>query len=118
MQTVNSKYSALVRKNGRLQWLPVPGCISASEAREQAEKMYSGDIQMVVFEGPDRQNKSQKSSYHRTESSSEYSEGSFLGMLILLGIALVITIIANFWQYILVGVGLAIFAYIMHLKKS
>ena len=51
MSTKN--FEVLLQKNGRIQWMPVPGCITHSEARSQGEEMYDGNILQTRFSGVD-----------------------------------------------------------------
>lgn len=50
---MTKKFDVLVQKNGRIQWMSVPGCITHSEARAQGEEMYDGKILQTRFNGVD-----------------------------------------------------------------
>lgn len=44
-------FDVLVQKNGRIQWMEVPGCINHAEARAQGEQMYDGKVLQTRFNG-------------------------------------------------------------------
>jgi len=48
---MSKNYDVLVQKNGRIQWMSVPGCITHSEARSQGEEMYDGKILQTMNNG-------------------------------------------------------------------
>jgi hypothetical protein len=109
-----AKFSALIRKSGRLQWMPVPGCINSQEAREQAEQMYAGSVQQIRFDGRTKDFSSDES----FSNDSNDSETSFGSILALLAVLFVITIVVNFWQYIIAGGAIILFVIIMKMRNS
>jgi len=94
-------FEVLVQKNGRIEWLPVPGCINHNEARAQGEQMYSGKVIQTRFLGSDNDTSSSKSS-----SSSEDSGGGLA--LLMVGLALIILV--SLWPLFVFG-GLAYLGY-------
>ena len=44
-------FDVLVQKNGRIQWMEVPGCINHAEARAQGEQMHDGKVLQTRFNG-------------------------------------------------------------------
>ena len=94
-------FEVLVQKNGRIEWLPVPGCINHSEARAQGEQMYAGKVIQTRFLGSDNSTSSSKSS-----GSSGDWEGSFALCVIALGAIIVVSL----WPLFLVG-GLSYLGY-------
>jgi hypothetical protein len=100
-------FEVLVQKNGRIEWLPVPGCINYNEARDQGEKMYAGKVIQTRFLGV--------SSSTSSSSSSSSSGGDWEGGFALCAIALGGIIIISLWPLFLVG-GLSYLGYKLYKK--
>lgn len=94
-------FEVLVQKNGRIEWLPVPGCINHNEARSQGEQMYAGKVIQTRFLGVDNSTSSSKSS----GSSGDWEGGFALAVIALGGIILI-----SMWPLFLFG-GLAYLSY-------
>lgn len=90
---MSKNFDVLVQKNGRIQWLPVPGCITHAEARSQGEEMYDGNILQTRFNGMDDDNDS--------GSSGDYSN-AFSGLVLLAAGAGLILVI-SMWPIFLIG---------------
>lgn len=99
-------FEVLVQKDGRIQWMSVPGCINHNEARAQGEKMYAGKVIQTRFLGVDNSSSSSSKS-----SGSGDSEGGFALVVIALGGIIVISL----WPLFLVG-GLAYLGYKLYQK--
>jgi hypothetical protein len=95
-----SKFEVLVQKDGRIQWMEVPGCINHKEARLQGEKMYAGKI---------LQTRSSSGNSSSSTSSSNSSESSFDGFALGV-IALGVIIVISMWPLFVVG-GLTYLGY-------
>lgn len=92
MSTKN--FDVLVQKNGRIQWLPVPGCITHAEARSQGEEMYDGNILQTRFNGMDDND-------NDSGGSVEYST-AFSGLVLFAaGVGLILVI--SMWPIFLIG---------------
>lgn len=94
-------FEVLVQKNGRIEWLPVPGCINHNEARSQGEQMYAGKVIQTRFLGVDNSTSSSKSSG---------SSGDWEGGLALCVIGIGLLLIVSLWPLFLFG-GLAYLGY-------
>lgn len=92
MSTKN--FDVLVQKNGRIQWLPVPGCITHSEARSQGEEMYDGNILQTRFNGMDDND-------NDSDSSEDYSNA--FGGLVLLAAGAGLILVISMWPIFLIG---------------
>ena len=95
MSTKN--FEVLLQKNGRIQWMPVPGCITHSEAREQGEEMYSGKILQTRFNGID---------YDNDDDDDDYDGGGFstaFGGLVLLAVGAGLILVISMWPIFLIG---------------
>jgi len=104
-------FEVLVQKNGRIEWLPVPGCINHSEARAQGEAMYAGKIIQTRFLGVQSSTSSSKS------SNSFGSGGNWEGGLALCVIGLGAIVIISLWPLFLVG-GLGYLGYKLYKKYA
>lgn len=94
MSTKN--FEVLLQKNGRIQWMPVPGCITHSEARSQGEEMYSGKILQTRFNGIDN--------YDDDDDDSD--GGGFstaFGGLVLLAVGAGLILVISMWPIFLIG---------------
>ena len=86
-------FDVLVQKNGRIQWMSVPGCISHAEARSQGEEMYDGKILQTRFNGVDNDD---------DDSDDGESSNTIAGLsLIAVGISLVLLI--SMWPIFVIG---------------
>ena len=86
-------FDVLVQKNGRIQWMSVPGCISHAEARSQGEEMYDGKILQTRFNGVDNDD---------DDSDDGESSNTLAGLsLIAVGIGLVLVI--SMWPIFVIG---------------
>ena len=86
-------FDVLVQKNGRIQWMSVPGCISHAEARSQGEEMYDGKILQTRFNGVDNDD---------DDSDDGESSNTLAGLsLIAVGISLVLLI--SMWPIFVIG---------------
>lgn len=94
-------FEVLVQKNGRIEWMPVPGCINHNEARAQGEQMYAGKVIQTRFLGIDNDTSSSKSS----GSSGDWEGGFALAVMALGGI-----ILLYMWPLFLFG-GLVYLGY-------
>ena len=94
-------FEVLVQKNGRIEWLPVPGCINHSEARSQGEQMYAGKVIQTRFLGVESSSSSSKSS-----GLGGDWEGGFALCVIALGGLIIISL----WPLFLFG-GLTYLGY-------
>ncbi len=92
MSTKN--FEVLLQKNGRIQWMPVPGCITHSEARSQGEEMYSGKILQTRFNGIDNDDDD--------DSGSEGYSNAF-GGLVLLAAGAGLILVISMWPIFLIG---------------
>jgi hypothetical protein len=96
-----SKFEVLVQKDGRIQWMEVPGCINHKEARLQGEKMYAGKILQT--------RSSSVNSNSSTSSSNSSGSGLFNsavdsgGSFALLVIAGAILMVISMWPIFLAG---------------
>lgn len=97
-------FEVLVQKDGRIQWMPVPGCINHNEARAQGEQMYAGKIIQTRFLGSDNTTNTSKSSGFGG-SSGDWESG-----LALCVAALGLILIVSLWPLFLFG-GLAYLGY-------
>jgi len=91
----NKDFDVLIQKNGRIQWMSVPGCNSHAEAREQGKQMYAGKVIQTRFNGID---------YGTTSSSksrTSYDSSSFSATLIGLAVFIGIGIFAMIWPLVL-----------------
>jgi hypothetical protein len=94
-------FEVLVQKNGRIEWMPVAGCINHNEARAQGEQMYAGKVIQTRFLGIDNDTSSSKSS----GSSGDWEGGFALAVMALGGI-----ILLSMWPLFLFG-GLVYLGY-------
>ena len=94
-------FEVLIQKNGRIEWLPVSGCINHNEACAQGEQMYSGKVIQTRFLGFDNDTSTSKSS-----GSNGYWQSGFALVVIALGGLIIISL----WPLFLVG-GLAYLGY-------
>ena len=86
-------FDVLVQKNGRIQWMSVPGCITHAEAREQGEQMYDGKILQTRFNGVDNDD---------DDSDDGESSNTLAGLsLVAVGIGLVLLI--SMWPIFVIG---------------
>lgn len=108
-----SNFEVLVQKNGRIEWLPVPGCINHNEARAQGEQMYAGKVIQTRFLGSSSSTSSSSSSKSSIFSSS--SGDNWEGGLALCVIGLGTIIIISLWPLFLVG-GLSYLGYKLYKK--
>lgn len=94
MSTKN--FEVLLQKNGRIQWMPVPGCITHSEARSQGEEMYSGKILQTRFNGIDDD-----------DDDDDDSDGGGLstafGGFVLLAAGAGLILVISMWPIFLIG---------------
>jgi hypothetical protein len=90
MSTKN--FEVLLQKNGRIQWMPVPGCITHSEARSQGEEMYDGKILQTRFNGIDDDD----------DSDGGELSNSF-GGLVLLAAGAGLILVISMWPIFLIG---------------
>ena len=91
---MSKNFDVLVQKNGRNQWLPVPGCITHSEARSQGEEMYDGNILQTRFNGMDDND-------NDSDSSEDYSNA--FGGLVLLAAGAGLILVISMWPIFLIG---------------
>ena len=91
---MSKNFDVLVQKNGRIQWLPVPGCITHSEARSQGEEMYDGNILETRFNGMDDND-------NDSDSSEDYSNA--FGGLVLLAAGAGLILVISMWPIFLIG---------------
>lgn len=105
---MSSKFEVLVQKNGRIEWLPVPGCINHNEARSQGEAMYAGKIIQTRYLGVDN-----TSSSSDETSDSDSASGGFALLVVGIGVLLLISL----WPIILVG-GLSYLGYKLYKKYA
>jgi hypothetical protein len=94
MSTKN--FEVLLQKNGRIQWMPVPGCITHSEARSQGEEMYDGKILQTRFSGVD---------YDDENDDDDGGGGlsSAFGGLVLLAAGAGLILVISMWPIFLIG---------------
>lgn len=92
MSTKN--FEVLLQKNGRIQWMPVPGCITHSEARSQGEEMYSGKILQTRFNGIDDDD---------DDDSGSGGLSSAFGGLVLLAAGAGLILVISMWPIFLIG---------------
>ena len=92
MSTKN--FEVLLQKNGRIQWMPVPGCITHSEARSQGEEMYDGKILQTRFNGMDDDD---------DDDSSSGGLSSAFGGLVLLAAGAGLILVISMWPIFLIG---------------
>lgn len=92
MSTKN--FEVLLQKNGRIQWMPVPGCITHSEARSQGEEMYNGTILQTRFNGMDDDD---------DDSGSSGGLSSAFGGLVLLAAGAGLILVISMWPIFLIG---------------
>lgn len=92
MSTKN--FEVLLQKNGRIQWMPVPGCITHSEARSQGEEMYDGKILQTRFNGMDDDD---------DDSGSSGGLSSAFGGLVLLAAGAGLILVISMWPIFLIG---------------
>jgi len=93
MSTKN--FEVLLQKNGRIQWMPVPGCITHSEARSQGEEMYDGKILQTRFNGIDDDDDD--------DDSSSGGLSSSFGGLVLLAAGAGLILVISMWPIFLIG---------------
>ncbi len=93
MSTKN--FEVLLQKNGRIQWMPVPGCITHSEARSQGEEMYDGKILQTRFNGMDDDDDD--------DSGSSGGLSSAFGGLVLLAAGAGLILVISMWPIFLIG---------------
>lgn len=84
-------YDVLVQKNGRIEWMSVPGCNTHAEARAQGNQMYDGKILQTRFNGVDN------------GSTSSSSDSSTFGGLALLAVGAGILLLISMWPIFLIG---------------
>jgi hypothetical protein len=92
----SKNFEVLVQKNGRIQWLPVYGCITHAEARSQGEEMYDGNILQTRFNGMNDDNDNDSGG-----SSGDYST-AFSG-LVLLAVGAGLILVISMWPIFLIG---------------
>lgn len=94
---MSKKYDVLIQKNGRIQWLSVPGCITHAEARSQAEQMYDGKVLQTRFNGVDNDD---------DDDDDDYSSGSISDTFAWLSLAAVgvgLFLVISMWPIFLIG---------------
>jgi hypothetical protein len=94
MSTKN--FEVLLQKNGRIQWMPVPGCITHSEARSQGEEMYDGNILQTRFSGVDYDDENDD------DDGGGGLSGAF-GGLVLLAAGAGLILVISMWPIFLIG---------------
>jgi len=90
----NKNFEVLLQKNGRIQWMPVPGCITHSEARSQGEEMYSGTILQTRFNGIDDDD---------DDDSGSGGLSNAFGGLVLLAAGAGLILVISMWPIFLIG---------------
>lgn len=87
-------YDVLIQKNGRIQWLSVPGCITHAEARSQAEHMYDGKVLQTRFNGVDQDD---------DEVLNHGAEGNGLAALSLIAVGIGLVLVISMWPIFVIG---------------
>ena len=86
-------FDVLVQKNGRIQWMEVPGCINHAEARAQGEEMYDGKVLQTRFNGVENDD----------DDSSDGGMSSGLAGLSLLAVAVGLFLVISMWPIFVIG---------------
>jgi len=92
---MSKNYDVLVQKNGRIQWMSVPGCITHSEARSQGEEMYDGKI-LQRFNGVDDDDDDD-------DDSDNGSISDTFAWMILIAIGFGLFLVITMWPIFLIG---------------
>ena len=91
---MTKRFDVLVQKNGRIQWMPVQGCITHAEARSQGEEMYDGKILQTRFNGVDNDD---------DDDSDDGGISSTLAGMSLLAVGVGLFLVISLWPIFVIG---------------